>query len=311
MKPHLPILLCALLTYTFSDAQTPSKTPPPELPEKAIRSLPFEDARRMTMMVKIKLQKGSLGSAVWIGNTGYLATCFHVIKNVQLPIVVGMPHDPVFSSGKIDLVISGTVDTVDVTVAAFDESTDVAILKASHPPAQSQSPQVSGTIRVNEALWTSKGASLHTEPPKSGKLVLLAGYPLDQTTLILQTGIATGEGYFPTTQAAAGTPLANGRRIMLSLVSNPGNSGGPVFDNDGNVIGLLEGNLLSPMRDMSDKQILSCLRSKLDPSGNPLRDQAGNPVLESTPCVQNSGISISVPAQFIVDLAKKNSIDLR
>lgn len=98
---------------------------------------------------------------------------------------------------------------------------------------------------------------------------------------------------------------------MLSLVSNPGNSGGPVFGHDGNVVGLLEGNLLSPMKDLDDKQILSCLRAKLDPVGKPLVDQVGNPILESTPCVQNSGISFAVPAQFIIDLAKKNNIDLQ
>jgi S1-C subfamily serine protease len=140
--------------------------------------------------------------------------------------------------------------------------------------------------------------------------VLLAGYPLNQSTLILQTGIATGQGDFPE-PGAAGTPPANGRRIMLSLVSNPGNSGGPVFDRDANVVGLLKGNLPSPMRDLDNRQDLACLRAKLDSTGNPLRDPAGNLIPETTPCEQNSGISIAVPAQFIADLAKNNNIDLQ
>jgi hypothetical protein len=139
---------------------------------------------------------------------------------------------------------------------------------------------------------------------------LLAGYPLDQTTLILQTGISTGEGYFPERTGDPEIP-SHGRRLMLSLVSNPGNSGGPVFNRDGKIVGLLKGNLLSPMRDKDDKQQLVCLRVKLDSLGNPVKDISGQPVAEYTPCEQNSGISIAVPAQFISELAKKNNIDLR
>jgi S1-C subfamily serine protease len=203
------------------------------------------------------------------------------------------------------------VNTVDVTVVAWDESTDVAILKAASPPGQTPAPLVTGNaIGVTETLWTSKGAILATEDPKPGETVLLAGYPLDQTTLILQTGIATGQGAFPERQVSQAPP-ANGRRIMLSLVSNPGNSGGPIFDHSGNVIGLLKGNLQSPMRDKDDKQYLVCLRAKLDSAGNPVKDSAGNLVPETTECEQNSGISLAVPAQFIADLAKLKNIDLR
>lgn len=312
MKLSRPLaLICALLAAPVCKAQTPSKTSTPKSLENSTLSLPFADARRMTVLVRIKHSFESLGSAVWIGKTGYLATCYHVVKNVQLPLVVGMPHDPIFATGQWNLAISGVVDTVDVVVVAWDESTDIAILKAARPPGQTQSPLLTGSpIGASETLWTSKGATLATRPPKPGETVLLAGYPLKQTTLILQTGIATGQGAFSRPQAPASAP-ANSRRIMLSLVSNPGNSGGPVFDYDGNVVGILEGNLLSPMHDADGKQILSCLRAKLDPAGNPLRDQAGNPRLESTPCVQNSGISIAVPAQFITDLAKKNNIDLQ
>ena len=96
---------------------------------------------------------------------------------------------------------------------------------------------------------------------------------------------------------------------MLSLVSNPGNSGGPVFDADGKVVGLLEGNLPSPIRDKEGRD-LTYLRPKLDATGQPIRDASGQPVPEEAPYLQNSGISVAVPAKFIAELAKKNNIAL-
>jgi S1-C subfamily serine protease len=313
VKPRLPVLLfCALLVTSVCNSQTRSKPSAPNTPEKNALSLPFADARQMTMTVEIKGQFGIRGSAVWVGKSGYLATCYHVVKDVKRPLVVGMPHDPLFVSGQLNLAIGGVVNIVDVTLVAWDESTDVAILKAAKPPGQTQSALVSGNLAgVTETLWTSKGATLATGKLTQGETMLLAGFPLDQATLILQVGIATGEFSYPGVQTPADSPPSNRRRIMLSLVSNPGNSGGPVLDHNGNVVGLLEGNLQSPLRDEFGRPIV-CFRAQLDAVGNIRVDAAGNLIPDKAyPCLQNSGISYAVPAQFISDLAKKHNIDLQ
>ena len=97
---------------------------------------------------------------------------------------------------------------------------------------------------------------------------------------------------------------------MLSVVSNPGNSGGPVLDSTGTVVGLLEGNLMSPIRDENNHEVVSP-RVRLDPAGNPMREANGNFLFEVAPLSQNSGISFAVPAKFILKLASEKNLQLQ
>jgi S1-C subfamily serine protease len=139
--------------------------------------------------------------------------------------------------------------------------------------------------------------------------MLLAGFPLNQQNLIIQTGVATG---FYIQQSTPQPPPKKVLRIMLSLVSNPGNSGGPVLDGHGEVIALLEGNLLSPLVDPVTDEPYVCNRVKLNQDGTPALDADGNPIAtgKSTWCLQNSGISLAIPARSIAELAKEHNINL-
>jgi len=92
-------------------------------------------------------------------------------------------------------------------------------------------------------------------------------------------------------------------------VSNPGNSGGPVFDEKGKVVGILEGNLNAPIRDENNKPLFY-MRPKIDETGSVVVDGSGNQVLEPAPYMQNSGISLAVPAKLIFRLARENKISL-
>jgi hypothetical protein len=95
-----------------------------------------------------------------------------------------------------------------------------------------------------------------------------------------------------------GAEASKGVRILLSLVSNPGNSGGPVFDSDGKVLGLLQGNFPSPVKDEAQRQALY-VRPRRDANGNFELDGNGQQQFETAPMKQNSGISVVVPARFV------------
>jgi S1-C subfamily serine protease len=326
MKLIVPICILYLLTSATAITQTHTakkKTPSPA-PQNNLQQLPFADARNMTLMIffaDAAPHQGMLpiahaqasGSGVWIGKTGYVATCYHVIESWRHgPFKIGFARSAYVSEGTSSVTIEATVNLWDADLVASDPSSDVAILKAHISPGKAEpeplvtGSSLGGTMVTRQTPLSPKGATLRTEFPGLGETLLLAGYPLGERTLILQTGSATGIDFPPSPDLRHG---ASGLRIFLSLVSNPGNSGGPVLDADGKVIGLLEGNLPSPIRDELGRQVYSP-KVKLDANGQPTRDPAGQPQFEIIPLQQNSRISLAVPARFIAELAGKNQINL-
>jgi S1-C subfamily serine protease len=314
-------ICCIAFLATTVLAQSPTKTSQPTTENTAgkrpsqAQQLPFADARNMTVIVTYA-PGGAVprpsGSGVWVGQHGYVLTCWHVVMSSPTDWRIVVPRPSYVIEGPVSVTDMSTM--IQTELVAYDKDTDLAILKANQTPAEAGIPQ---QIWIPGPNWppslipqtpiSPKGATLQTEFPTAGDIMLLAGFPLGQQSLILQTGVATG---FYTKQPTPQTPPKKALRIMLSLVSNPGNSGGPVLDAEGKVIGLLEGNLLSPMRDTQGRE-LTCLAARLNPAtGQPMRDGSGNPIPDFTPCAQNSGISIAVPSKFIAELAEKNHIKL-
>jgi S1-C subfamily serine protease len=239
----------------------------------------------------------NLGSAVWIAKSGYLATCYHVVKGRE-SLRIAFPGDPHPDFEKHMFTIRTMMDYA-VELVDFDESKDVAILKATITP-----DKIKGRLAVAPEK-PALPAVLETKLPDfKGEPLFLAGYPLDGLTLIVQTGPATGMSV----TEFQGYPYF---RIVISLVSNPGNSGGPVLNAEGKLVGLLEGNLQSLVPDPQTHLPLICGLPKIDPqNGQIVKDSEGPVVVRRNFCMQNSGISYAVPARFIQDVADKKHIKL-
>ena len=241
LKHLLCIASLATTGIALAQAQTTLKTqltkaPTPARHTNLQRQLPFVDARNMTVVLMYAPPDAApqpLGSGVWIGKHGYVATCQHVIANRSGPFKIGVPLDTYISE---QIVISSSGTLFGAELVDSDPDTDVAIFKTDTTPDQARpqvnlafsgpgKPPVSVTPQVP---LIPKGATLSSDLPRLGETLLLAGFPLGENILVLQTGAATGFIPFPTARPSSPGPTR--LRIMLSLVSNPGNSGGPVLD---------------------------------------------------------------------------------
>jgi S1-C subfamily serine protease len=145
----------------------------------------------------------SSGTA-WIGPKGYVVTAAHVVEGATR---IALAQDGKFV---------GTAELVE-----SDPTNDVAILKpvfsdGSHP-----------------------ALSFSDDPPRLGERLFTLGYPVpDQLGLSLK--MTSGE-----VSALTGVDVSTGRPddVRLLQVSVPiqsGNSGGPVFDDSGRVVGIIE-----------------------------------------------------------------------
>jgi S1-C subfamily serine protease len=284
---------------------------------------PFADARNMTVMVFLAdpaPQHGmpsiahahASGSGVWVGKKGYVATCQHVVASWHGAFKIGFSRNAYVAEGGANITVGASVHFWDADLVASDPDSDVVILKAHVSPADAEpSDVVTGSLVAGERVITPqiqvapKGASLRTDYPVPGEVLLLSGYPIGQKTLILQIGSATGVN-FPEDSM---NYTASGLRIFLSLVSNPGNSGGPILDAQGRVVGLLEANLTSPIRDEEGRQLYSPT-VKYEATGKLAKDPSGQFLYGISPLRQNSGISVAVPSRAISELAKNNKINL-
>jgi serine protease Do len=211
------------------------------------QTLPIVAKAERGKVVQVVVQAGqtvSVGSGVWVSEDGYVATCFHVVSTASSPkIVVRSSIDSL-----IDLehgnIIDANWQVFDASIVVKDEKNDVAILKVVPNPFKTR---LTAPIKLGDTILTAhfEKGEVEEKLPVAGENILIGGYPLGLPYEVFQ------EGSVASIAVIQGVP-----KVFLSAVANHGNSGGPVFNDRGEVIGLLEGEVPGADRERTGLEIV-------------------------------------------------------
>ncbi len=149
----------------------------------------------------IKGGKGQ-GTCFLISDEGYLVTNYHCIENAKDIIIKGIGSDFTTKYG--------------VTVVASDPSNDLALLKIANKNIKFSLPPFA--IRSNGVAQAEK--------------IYTLGFP---QTNAMGEELKITEGIISSKSGAQGDVS----KFQISAAVNPGNSGGPLIDEEGNLIGVI------------------------------------------------------------------------
>ncbi|MDM7832223.1 S1C family serine protease [Cellulomonas edaphi] len=149
-------------------------------------------------------QGGAQGSGVIIDDAGHIVTNNHVVAGAEGKVSVTLTDGRIF----------------DATVVGTDPTTDLAVIKLDKAP--------SGLVPA--AIGDSAGVVV-------GEPVMAVGNPLGLANTVT-TGIVSAVDRPVSTQGENGGAGTVTNAIQIDAAVNPGNSGGPLFDAQGRVIGI-------------------------------------------------------------------------
>jgi S1-C subfamily serine protease len=190
-----------------------SVTPPPAFSEGAYRviqpSLVLIETKERATSANPRMD-GGLGSGVVVNRRGDILTALHVVEDATAIEVT-------FADGTKS----------DAQIVSSDPANDIAVVRASRPPA----------VPVPAILGNPAAA-------QPGSEAYAVGSPFGLGGSISAGVISAVERTFKP---------RNGDRVLTGLIQidaavNPGNSGGPLIDRDGRVIGIVTA-LINPTED--------------------------------------------------------------
>ena len=180
------------------------------------------------------------GSSIVIGSK-YLATNYHVVDGAQSLVVSG---------------IGGTMSIdYDAEVLCVDKNNDLAIIKITDS-------RFNG-FRVPKYGFKTKTVDVGTE-------VFVLGYPLITemgNEVKLTTGVVSAKSGYQ----------GDVSLYQVSAPIQPGNSGGPLFDNDGNLIGIVNA-VLKGAENVGYAIKLSYLKNLIESSGEDIEFSFSNTI---------------------------------
>ncbi|WP_235843574.1 S1C family serine protease [Cellulomonas algicola] len=149
-------------------------------------------------------QGGAQGSGVIVDDQGHIVTNNHVVAGAQGKVQVTLTDGRLFEA----------------SVVGTDPTTDLAVIKLDDAP--------------DDLVAAALGDSAKVEV---GQSVMAVGNPLGLANTVT-TGIVSAVDRPVSTSAEDGSQATVTNAIQVDAAVNPGNSGGPLFDAQGRVIGI-------------------------------------------------------------------------
>lgn len=193
----------------------------------------------------------SSGSGIIITQNGYFVTCNHVIDKGRVFIA--------------EIEINGRVESYSADLITKDENNDLAILK------------------INDAKFNPYLAipySINSNSINVGSEVFALGFPLIQTMgneLKVTNGIISSKTGFQ----------SNANQYTVSIPVQSGNSGGPLFDYKGNLVGIINAkhldaeNVTYAIKSNSVSNIIDLVNDNLSvPNANTIKENELSKMVE-------------------------------
>ena len=155
------------------------------------------------------------GSGFFVSKLGHVITNAHVVKGCK-KVTVG----------------DNANKQVPAEVVNTDKSNDLALLKLSSlEMASAESKSLIQKLSIVVVPLASKGL-LRSEDVRLGEKVLVAGYPYGD---FFSNSIKVTTGVVSSTRGAGD----DSGQFQLDAAVQPGNSGGPIYDSGGNIVGVV------------------------------------------------------------------------
>ena len=164
-------------------------------------------------------KRGTTGSGFFISKLGHIVTNEHVIRSCA-NVTVG----------------DTAKKQVTVTVIETDKRNDLALLKISSAKlASADTKSLIRKLGIEVVPLASEGL-LRSEDVELGERIMAAGYPYGEIfsdTIKVTTGVVS---------ATRGLGDDTGQ-FQIDAAVQPGNSGGPIYDENGNIVGVVVAQL--------------------------------------------------------------------
>ena len=182
-------------------------------------TVPPSSRQQQARTIKEPTPQSGSGSGFFVSKMGHVITNAHVVQNCN-KVTIG----------------DNANKQVPAELINTDKSNDLALLKLSTlEMASAESKSLIQKLSIAVIPLASKGL-LRSEDVRLGEKVLVAGYPFGD---FFSNSIKVTTGVVSSTRGAGD----DSGQFQLDAAVQPGNSGGPIYDSRGNIVGVVVAQL--------------------------------------------------------------------